>query len=107
MRNIEKIIAGALVIGVAAAYKYFSNREYPKYSYEWIKQLSDHDWEIEREIVRKKYCSPEYDTPTKVDFKRILDLFDKVRSNKIWDGKPMRGPAYHREHGFNLYKKDD
>jgi hypothetical protein len=106
MRSIDQIIASALVIGVAV-YKYFSKREYPKYSYKWIEQLSDHDWAIEREIVRKKYCSPEFDIPTRVDFKRILDLFDKVRSNKLWDGKPMRGPAYHREHGFNLYKSDD
>ena len=37
MRSIDQIIASALVIGVAV-YKYFSKREYPKYSYKWIER---------------------------------------------------------------------
>ena len=31
-------------------------------------------------------------------------LFDKVKSDRDWAGLKPQGPAYHREHGFNLYK---
>ena len=42
----------------------------------------------------------------RVEFWNILKLYDKVRSDKYWNGKKPQGPAYHREQGFGLYKPD-
>jgi len=75
-----------------------------EYSLEWIKKLTDKDWEIEREIIRKNSNSSQYDEAAKIQFKNILSLFDKVKSERDWAGLTPQGPAYHREHGFNLYK---
>lgn len=81
---------------------FVAKKEPSKYSLEWIKKLTDSQWETEREIVRQKFCSPEYDTDLRVKFKAILDLFDKVKSDRDWAGKTPKGPAFHREHGWYL-----
>lgn len=86
-------------IGLCA---FLANKEPSKYSLEWIKKLTDSQWKTEREIVRQKFCSPEYDTDLRVRFKAILDLFDKVKSERDWAGKAPQGPAFHREHGWYL-----
>ncbi|MBO5231765.1 MAG: hypothetical protein IJE00_06640 [Clostridia bacterium] len=36
----------------------------------------------------------------------LLPILDKEISKREWDGKIPSGPAYHREHGYNLYKPD-
>jgi hypothetical protein len=36
----------------------------------------------------------------------LMSRLDKKISNLEWSGKTPSGPAYHREHGFNLYKPD-
>ena len=40
----------------------------------------------------------------RTNFKRILDLFDKVKSEKAWVGMKLQGPVLHHEHGYHLYK---
>lgn len=77
-----------------------------KYSSEWIEGLSDLDWEREREIVRQKYCNAE-DGAAASYLQRLLWLFDKIRYEKNNSDKEYRGPAYHREHGYNLYKPEE
>ncbi|WP_373126722.1 hypothetical protein [Dielma fastidiosa] len=106
MRKISKYLfgIGGLVIAGLEVYVALSNKEPTKYSLEWIKKLPDKDWEIEREIVRQKFCNPKYDESTRIDFQNLLRLFDKVKSDGDWAGIKPQGPAYHREHGFNLYK---
>lgn len=99
-------ILGVLSATVYGVYKAISNMEPEKYSLEWIRSLSDSQWETEREIVRQMFCSPKYSDSQRTDFQRILFLFDKVKSEREWDGDTPRGPAYHREHGYNLYKPD-
>lgn len=81
---------------------FLAKKEPTKYSLEWIKKLTDSQWETERELVRQKFCSPEYDTDLRVRFKTILDLFDKVKSDRDWAGKTPTGPTFHREHGWYI-----
>lgn len=105
MRKISKYIFGIGGLAVAGLGVYVGlSKEPVKYSLEWIKKLTDKGWEIEREIIRQKFCNPKYDESTRIGFQNLLDLFDKVKSDRDWAGKKPQGPAYHREHGFNLYK---
>lgn len=77
-----------------------------KYTIEWIESLNDSEWAAEREIVQKQYNDPKLDIDFRGKLWNILYLFDKVKSEKDWAGKTLHGPAFHREHGFNLYKPD-
>lgn len=95
---------GSLAVVVYGTYKCLSNKESSKYSLEWIKRLKDKEWETEREIIRQKFCNPKYDDDTRIAFQNLLCLFDKVKSDRDWAGLKPQGPAYHREHGYNLYK---
>lgn len=80
------------------------SQEPSKYSLEWIKRLSDVEWKKEREIIWQNYCNLQYDEDTRSEFRNLLRLFDKVKNDRDWDGMKPKGPAYHREHGYNLYK---
>ena len=105
MREISKYIIGIGGLAVAGLGIYLGLPKEPsKYSFEWIKKLTDKDWEIEREIVRQNMLNPKYDESKRINFQKLLDVFDKVKSDRDWAGKKPQGPAYHREHGFNLYK---
>ena len=77
-----------------------------KYSLEWIKNLSDDQWRKEREFVQDQFRNPQLDTPFRENCKRILNLFDEVKSMRDWAGEIPKGPTYSREHGRSLYKKD-
>ncbi len=94
------LTAGSVVALIAA----LSNVKPAKYSMEWIRSLSPEEWKIEREIVRKQYCSP----PNKIEGARLQQLlwcFDSVKREME---PPIVGPIYTRarEHGWNLYKPD-
>lgn len=106
MGKISKYILGlgGLAVAGLGVYIGLSNKEHSKYSLEWIKKLTDKDWESEREIIHQKFCNPKYDESTRISFHNFLRLFDKVKSDRDWAGIKPQGPAYHREHGFNLYK---
>ena len=99
-------ILGGLAVGVYGLYKGVVNKEPIKYSLDWIKKLSEHQWETEREKVRLMFCSPKYDDASRNRFKTILDLFDKVKSDRDWAGMVPSGPAVHREHGWYLFNDD-
>ena len=82
MKTTGKLICGlggiaAVAIGI---YKVVVDKEPPKHSYEWIKNLTDKEWETEREIIRQKFCNPKYDDKTRIGFQNLLRLFDKVKS---------------------------
>lgn len=106
MDKINKLILGLGSLAVVAfgAYKSFSNKEASKYSIEWIKKLTDKEWETEREIIQQKFCNPSHDDDTRIGFQNLIRLFDKVKSDRDWAGLKPQGPAYHREHGYNLFK---
>ena len=86
MRKISKYIfgIGGLAVAGLGLYAGLSNKEPAKYSLEWIKKLTDKDWEIEREVVRQKFCNPKYDESTRIGFQNLLSLFDKVKSDRDW-----------------------
>lgn len=75
-----------------------------KYSTEWIRSLSPEEWSIQRETVRKQYCTAG-NTPEGGRLQQLLWLFDSVKREKE---PPLKGPfyPYNREHGWNLYKPD-
>lgn len=102
MADIKKLIGGGLVatlcIGILAL---LSGKQPEQYSRKWIESLSDEDWSSEREKVRKMYGSPEYDDTTRMRFRDILDLFDRVKSDRDWAGKEPGFPV-HSEHGWYL-----
>lgn len=69
-----------------------------------MEKLMDEEWETEREIIRQKFCNPKYDEATRMGFKNLLGLFDKVKSDRDRVSLRPQGPAYHRKYGYNLYK---
>ena len=100
------VVIGGIVLCGLGLYKGVVTKEPVKYSLEWIKKLSDAEWLEERNIMQQIFLSSDYTDEVRLDAKRVLALFDKVKSDRDWAGKIPRGPVYHREHGFNLYKKD-
>lgn len=108
MGKTNKFIFGLCSSAVAAlgVYKILSKKEPLKYSLEWIKKLTDKEWKMEREIIRQKYCNPKYDDTMGIGFENLLMLFDKVKSDRDRARSSLKpqGQAYHREHGYNLYK---
>lgn len=94
-----------LALGGGLLHKW-SNREPEKYSREWIESLTDSQWEVEREIVRKNSINGRLPLSEVIRWENIRNLFDKIKSERDWGDETPRGPRYHREHGFNLYKDD-
>lgn len=90
-----------LMAGGYGLYKMIG-KEPSMYSLDWIKGLSDKQWETEREKVRQVVCSPKYSDSLRETFRKILALFDKVKSDKDWAGQTPKGPAFYREHGWYL-----
>ena len=76
------------------------------YSPKWFKSTSDSVLHTERERVRLAYCSSGNDMSLVTQLENLLSRFDKELSDRAWAGQTPRGPSYHREHGFNLYKPD-
>mgnify|MGYP007099016253 CR=1 FL=1 len=107
MSKSKKIVLGLGGLALAVvSLSALSNVGPEKYSPAWIKKLTDAEWEIEREALRQKYTNPKYDDATRNEAHRLMDLFDRVLSNKRNNVTGNCGPGYHREHGYNLYKPD-
>lgn len=70
-----------------------------KYSPDWLKSLSDTQWEDEREKVRQRHCRGEEGA------QEILYRFDDEYRRRNDDGKPWTPPA-HSEHGLYLSEDD-
>ncbi len=103
MKALGKLAIG-LGIAIAGGFGIYKmiGKEPSKYSLDWIKGLSDTQWETEREKVRQIVCSPKYSDALRESFRKILGLFDKVKSDRDWAGQKPQGPAFHREHGWYL-----
>lgn len=97
------ITAGLAGFGL---YKGFGGGKIKKYSTKWFDTVSNEVLNVEREIVRKEYCASGDDFSKAVRLENLLRLFDKVISNRAWNGKTPHAPSYPREHGHNLYKPD-
>lgn len=106
MEKANKIILGmgSLVVVGFGIYKGVVNKKPTKYSMEWIKRLADTEWDVERDIIQQKFLNPKYNDSMRSEFQRLLEVFDKVKSDRDWAGLKPQGPAYSREHGRSLYK---
>ena len=105
MTDAKKIFLATLgLVGGYVAYKGFANA--PKYSPEWIRGLSDEEWTKERKIVQNQFRNPALGTECQEEWHFLLELFARVKRAKIREVATPQGPAYHREHGRNLYKPD-
>ena len=102
-KNIIGVSIGLVAAGLGM-YKLLSGIEPQKYSNKWFDTAPDKVLEVEREIVRKKYCSAGDDFSSAVGLENLLHRFDFVLSKREWGDETPHGPSYHREHGYNLYK---
>ena len=108
--NAKKIIGIGVGVGIATTgigiYKLLSEKEPQKYSSKWFDTVSDEILNVEREIVRKQYCSAGDDFSSAVVLQKLLYRFDCVLSKRLWGGEIPHYPSYHREHGYNLFKEN-
>lgn len=100
-------VVGGIIVTVGGVVLHMLMGPPERDSEEWIENLSDDEWEKERERVRLDYCNPDLDGPTRDRAHRLLFPYDKIMSDRKWAGKEYEGPGYHREHGYGLYKDDD
>lgn len=104
MANNQKMIALGLIVtaGIGVCIHTFLSGKHPeKYSIEWIESLSDADWETERRNAQLIFGSPKSDEETKLQFMKILDLFDMVKRQRDQSDKKPGFPV-HNEHGWYL-----
>ena len=104
-KYILRCVIGA-AIGGTLMYKLKKTSSPEKYSPEWIKGLTDSEWEEEREIVRQGMCNPKLGIAVQTQFQKILHWFDKAKSDRTWAGKMPTAPTVYREHGWHIYKDD-
>lgn len=109
----KKVISTATVCVVAVAagiglgiYKALGGKSPQQYSSKWFKTMSDEVLNAEREIVREKWCSSGNDSYMATMLEKLLHLFDSELSKRAWGDEIPHGPSYHKEHGYNLFKKD-
>lgn len=105
-KGTKRVLWGIGIAAVIELARRWLNMPPEKYSRDWIKGLSDSEWEIEREIVRKNSCNSNLSIPEITRWERIRHLFDEVMSERKWNGRTPTAPSYPREHGHNLYKPD-
>ena len=70
------------------------------------KDLTLEDLQKEREKVQADYNNPELDMDTRIRCQNRLFKLDEQIGNIKWGDEEPKGPGYHREHGYNLYKDD-
>lgn len=96
----KKILGlGLLTLGLGILSKYLSNGEVEKYSIEWFRNLTDKEWEIEREKVR-------INTQDK-NWEWLLRAFDKEWERRESIKHPEEWtPPIHGKHGWYLSDDD-
>ncbi len=107
-KSTGRIIAGLCAIAVTGfeIIKYLNEREYPKYSNEWMESLSDSEIDTEREEIRKAWCSEPKDLSRAVELESILDQFDReIYKRRSSDSSGYDFPR-HTEHGWYLSGDD-
>lgn len=72
----------------------------------WFKKASLSELKAVRDNVHSEYMKHTVNDEYRETLWNLLPRLDKKISELEWDGKTPSGPAYHREHGFNLYKPD-
>lgn len=72
----------------------------------WFKKASLDELKTVRNNVHSEYMKHTVNDKYRETLWNLLPRLDKKISELEWDGKTPSGPAYHREHGYNLYKPD-
>ena len=105
----EIAIAGGVVgaVGVAVlsalGIKYYWNAS----SFErWFKKAPLEELRTVRKNVHTEYLKHTINDAYRSSLWDLMARLDKKISALDWDGKTPSGPAYHGEHGTNLYKPD-
>ena len=105
----EIAIAGGVVgaVGVAVlsalGIKYFWNAS----SFErWFKKAPLEELRTVRNNVHTEYLKHTINDAYRSSLWDLMARLDKKINALDWDGKTPSGPAYHGEHGTNLYKPD-
>lgn len=77
-----------------------------KYDSEWFESISDEELSMEREIVRKQWCSYGGDESLALRLEKLLRKFDSELSKRAENKHVDSGVRIHREHGWYLPNDD-
>ena len=72
----------------------------------WFKKASLDELKEARNNIHNEYMRHTVNDEYRKSLWDILPKFDKKIHEIEMAGKKASGPAYHREHGYNLYKPD-
>lgn len=106
--RIKKIAVTSGIISVVgiAFFGVFGVKHY-RHSFErWLKNAPLEELNAAREDVQSEYLKHTVNDEYRRSLWNLMSSLDKKINELAWMGKPASGPAYHREHGFHLYKPD-
>lgn len=93
-------VAGIMLLGVFGV-------KYRRHSFErWLKKAPLEELNAVREDIQSEYLHHTINDEYRRSLWNLMSSLDKRISALAWNGKSAAGPAYHREHGFHLYKPD-
>ena len=72
----------------------------------WFKKATLDELKEARNNIHAEYMSHTTNDKYRESLWNFLPQFDKRIATLEWAGKTPSGPAYHREHGYGLYKPD-
>jgi len=102
----KNLLLGGLAIGGAGLCLLFGIKHPKAYTRKWIEGLSDIEWTKEREKVQTMLLDPTLDVDFREKCRKVLLIFDRVKSARDWAGQNPCAPSYPREHGHNLWKPE-
>lgn len=95
-------ILGAATLAVLGIKCYIDNTSANR----WFKNATLEELKDVRDKIHKEALNYTVNDEHRESLWSLLPIFDKRISDLEWAGETPRGPAYHREHGYNLYKPD-
>ena len=72
----------------------------------WLKNASLEDLKNARKNIHSEWKQHTINDKYRSSLWDLMKFLDKKISECEWAGETPTGPAYHREHGYNLYKPD-
>lgn len=70
----------------------------------WFNKADLEELKEARKLIQSDLMNPELDIEYRGNCHDLLLKFDQIIGEKEWAGREPQGPAYHREHGYGLYK---
>lgn len=93
---------GIAVLGIFGVKYYWNASAFER----WFKKAPLDELKTVRDNIHSEYMKHTVNDEYRETLWNLLPRLDKKISEIEWAGKTPSGPAYHREHGFNLYKPD-